>query len=184
MKKILFIIIITLFTNFSYAASVKTYLKCEYFVTKNKSKGDFFSALTAEGQFVQISLAEIISSSKSTKIKVYMPQPDFLQWKDSLNKKIKSPVIPMKKAEVKDNNYTVEEKFSGKVKGSQIDIIDRFTFINKDNTWTSKYRVLMRDAKNKIDMNYIAEGECVLVEKKYIKNITKNGPTKKDYDFF
>ena len=183
MKKILIVITLSLITNISYAASVKTYLKCQYLVTQNKSTGDL-SGLAREGQFVQISLAEIISSSKSTKIKVNMPYPDFLQWKDSLNKKIENPVVPMKKAKVKDNSYTVEETFSGKNQGSQVDIIDRFTFINKDNTWTSKYRSLLRDDKNKIDINYIAEGECVLVDKKYIKRIIKNGPKKDDYDFF
>ena len=184
MKKILIVIILSLITNISYAASVKTYLKCQYFVTQNKSTDDFHEGYTTEGQFVQISLAEIISSSKSTKIRVHMSYKNFLEWKDSLNKKIDSPIVPMKKAKVKDNIYTVEETFSGVIEGSKLDVIDRFTFINKDNVWSSKYRSLYRDSVLKLDVNFIAEGECVLVDKKYIKNIIKNGPTKKDYDFF
>jgi len=182
MKKILIVIILSLITNISYAASVKTYLKCQYFVTQNKSTG-FFENYTTVGLFAQISFAEIISSSKSTKIKVYVPDIGFTAWKDNLNKKIKYPVIPMKKAKVKDNIYTVEEAFSGTEQGSKLDIIDRFTFINKDNVWSSKYRSMARSSKEDLDKNYIAEGECVLVDKKYIKNIIKNGPTIKDYDF-
>lgn len=182
MKKILILIILSLITNTSYAASVKTYLKCQYFVTKNKSTG-FYEGLTMEGLFATISLAEIISSSKSTKIKVYTPAIGFVAWKDSLNKKIKYPVIPMKKAKVEDNTYIVEETASGTEQGSKLDFIDRFTFINKDNVWSSKYRSLMRSSKDGIDKNFISEGECVLVDKKYIKRIIKNGPTKDDYDF-
>ena len=60
-------------------------------------------------------------------------------------------------------------------------MIDRLTLINKDNNWSAKYRVLTRTGD--IDVNFTSEGKCVLVDKKYYKNIIKNGPTKEDYNF-
>ena len=34
-----------------------------------------------------------------------------------------------------------------------------------------------------VDINYFFEGECLVVDKKYYKNILKNGPTQTDYSF-
>jgi len=182
MKKIIIIILLSLTSNISYAASEKIYLKCEKTVTKNKTS-DITQDYTSEGTFVQISLSEIIIGSKSTKITVYQPFPDLKDYEASFNKKIESPTITKRKASIKDNSYTVEDGFSGKDQGSQVDIIDRYTFINKDNNWSVKYRHLMRDEKSGLDRNYIAEGKCVFVDKKYYKNVIKKGPSQADYNF-
>ena len=100
---------------------------------------------------------------------------------DEYNKKIKFPTIEKQKAKIKDNSYMGEEVFSGKPDGKQTDMIERLTLINKDNNWSAKYRSLTRTGD--IDVNFTSEGKCVLVDKKYYKNIIKNGPTKEDYNF-
>ena len=112
-----------------------------------------------------------------------MPFPDFDKYKDSFNKKIKDPVIPKQKTNTKDGALTVEEAYSGVEDGSKVKIIDRFTFKNNDNKWSVKYRHLLRDEKAGVDINYIAEGQCVSIEKQLYKNIIKKGPTQKDYNF-
>jgi len=182
MKKIIIIILFSLITNISYAASEKIYLKCEKVITKNKSTGLTKDNMN-EGTFVQIALSEIIIGSKSTKITVYQPFPDRQDYEASFNKKIEAPAITKRKASIKDNSYTVKEGFSGKNEGSQLDIIDRYTFINKNNNWSVQYRHLLRDEKSGLDHNYIAEGKCVFVDKKYYKNLIKKGPSKADYNF-
>ena len=174
MKNIIIILLLSLISNISYAASEKIYLKCEKIITKNKTTGIVKDNMS-EGTFVQIALSEIIIGSKSTKITVYQPFPDRQEYESSFNKKIRE-VITKRKATIKDNSYTVKEGFSGKDEGSQLDMIERFTFINKNNNWSIQYRHLIRDEKSGLDNNYIAEGKCVFVDKKYYKNLIKKGP--------
>ena len=180
MKFFLIIIFSFFVTNISYGATEKLYLKCKPIVTKNKSTGPLKN-IVKEGQVVQIILSELILSKKSAKITSYMPALFNTSIEDEYNKKIKFPTIEKQKAKIKDNSYMGEEVFSGKPDGKQTDMIERLTLINKDNNWSAKYRSLTRTGD--IDVNFTSEGKCVLVDKKYYKNIIKNGPTKEDYNF-
>ena len=75
------------------------------------------------------------------------------------------------KTNAKDGALTVEEAYSGVEDGSKVKMVDRFTFKNNDNKWSVKYRHLLRDEKTGVDLNYIAEGQCVSIEKQLYKNI-------------
>ena len=179
MKKIIIVIILSLITNISYAATEKVYLKCEKIVTINKSTT--LVDRYAEGNFSQIALAEILISKKNTKISVYEPFPGFEKYKESFNIKL-DVVVPKRKAKITDNSYTVEDGFSGTDDGKKLDIINRYIFTKNDNNWLLKGRVLLR-AEGGVDISYITEGKCILVNKKYYKNLLKNGPTQEDYNF-
>ena len=54
-------------------------------------------------------------------------------------------------------------------------------FTKTDNNWSLKMRNLTRTST--IDINFIAEGKCIVVDKKYYKNIIKKGPTSSDLEF-
>jgi len=179
MKKIIIVIMFSLITNISYAASEKVYLKCKYIVTENRSTGSL-SDISEVGKFGHIVLTEILIGKKNTKISVYKPFPDFDDKEQSFNKKIGS-IITKTKAEVNGNSYTVSRKNSRKIDGSKIDTIFRYVFTKSNNDWSLKKRELYRDGD--IDINYIAEGKCIVVDKKYYKNIIKKGPTSSDLEF-
>ncbi len=181
MKKILVVIICILITNVSYAASEKVYLKCKKIVTENKTKG-YLKDMTAEGNFAQIVLTEIIIAKKSSKITIYEPFPDFDSYKESFNIKITDAAIPKQKALVFENTYTSADKFSGKEGGEKIDILNTYKFTKDNDSWILNSQNLMQ-AEGGIDINYFSEGECLVVDKKYYKNILKNGPTQTDYNF-
>lgn len=180
MKKILVVIICILITNVSYAASEKVYLKCKKIVTENKTKG-YLKDMTAEGNFAQIVLTEIIIAKKSSKITIYEPFPDFDSYKDSFNIKITDAAIPKRKALVFENTYTSADKFSGKEGGEKIDILNIYKFTKDNDSWILNGQNLMKTGD--VDINYFFEGECLVVDKKYYKNILKNGPTQTDYSF-
>ena len=180
MKKILVVIICILITNVSYAASEKVYLKCKKIVTENKTKG-YLKDMTAEGNFAQIVLSEIIIAKKSSKITIYEPFPDFDSYKDSFNIKITDAAIPKRKALVFENTYTSADKFSGKEGGEKIDILNIYKFTKDNDSWILNGQNLMK--MDDVDINYFFEGECLVVDKKYYKNILKNGPTQTDYNF-
>ena len=179
MKKIIIVIMFSLIANVSYAATEKVYLKCKYIVTENRSTGrraDIFEV----GNFGHIILTEILIGKKNTKISVYRPFPDFKWIDQSFNKKIEAAVTK-RKAEVNGNSYTGSDIYSGTIDGSKVDNIDRFVFTKSNNDWSLKKRELYRDGD--IDINYIAEGKCIIVDKKYYKNIIKKGPTSSDLEF-
>ena len=180
MKKILVVIICILITNVSYAASEKVYLKCKKIVTENKTTG-LLKDMTAEGNFAQIVLTEIIIAKKSSKITIYEPFPDFDSYKDSFNIKITDAAIPKRKALVFENTYTSADKFSGKEGGEKIDILNIYKFTKDNDSWILNGQNLMKTGD--VDINYFFEGECLVVDKKYYKNILKNGPTQTDYSF-
>ena len=180
MKKILVVIICILITNVSYAASEKVYLKCKKIVTENKTKG-YLKDMTAEGNFAQIVLTEIIIAKKSSKITIYEPFPDFDSYKESFNIKITDAAIPKRKALVFENTYTSADKFSGKEGGEKIDILNIYKFTKDNDSWILNGQNLMKTGD--VDINYFFEGECLVVDKKYYKNILKNGPTQTDYSF-
>ena len=182
MKKILIVIICILITNVSYAASEKVYLKCKKIVTENKSTG-LLKDMTPEGNFAQIVLTEIIIAKKSSKITIYEPFPDFDSYKESFNIKITDPVIPKRKALVFENTYTGANKFSGKEGGEKIDTLDVYKFTKDNDTWILNSQNLMQ-SEGGIDINYFSEGECLVIDKKYYKNILKNGSTQTDYIIF
>ena len=181
MKKILVVIICILITNVSYAASEKVYLKCKKIVTENKSTG-LLKDMTREGNFAQIVLTEIIIAKKSSKITIYEPFPDFDSYKESFNIKITDPAIPKRKALVFENTYTSADKFSGKEGGEKIDILNTYKFTKDNDSWILNSHNLMK-TDGGIDINYLSEGECLVIDKKYYKNILKNGPTQTDYNF-
>jgi len=76
MKKIIIVIILSLITNISYAATEKVYLKCKYIVTENRSTGSL-SDISEVGKLGNIILTEILIGKKNTKISVYRAFPDF-----------------------------------------------------------------------------------------------------------
>ena len=170
----------SLISNVSYAATEKVYLKCKYIVTENRSTGrlaDIFEV----GNFGHIILTEILIGKKNTKITVYRPFPDFDSIDQSFNKKIEAAVTK-RKAEVNGNSYTALHKMSvNTTDGGKWDTIDRYVFTKSNNDWSLKMRNLYRDGD--IDINYIAEGKCIIVDKKYYKNIIKKGPTSSDLEF-
>ena len=182
MKKFCIVIVLSLITNISYAATEKVYLKCEKIITENKSTTlvDVF----AEGKFVQIVLTEIIIGNKSSKITVYEPFPDLDDYKESFNKKfLDMPAVAKQKAKVTDNSYSVVDKFSGKSpEGNKMNIIMRYTFTKDGDVWSLKNKNLLRE-EGGVDINYISAGKCVVVDKKYYKNILKKGPSEADYSF-
>ena len=181
MKKILIVIICILITNVSYATSEKVYLKCKKIVTENKSTG-LLKEMTREGNFAQIVLTEIIIAKKSSKITIYEPFPDFDSYKESFNIKITDPVIPKRKALVFENTYTGANKFSGKEGGEKIDALEIYKFTKDNDDWILNSQNLMQ-TEGGIDINYFSEGECLVIDKKYYKNILKNGSTQTDYNF-
>ena len=181
MKKILIVIICILITNVSYAASEKVYLKCKKIVTENKSTG-LLKDMTREGNFAQIVLTEIIIAKKSSKITIYEPFPDFDSYKESFNIKITDPAIPKRKALVFENTYTSADKVSGKDGGVKIDILNTYKFTKDNDSWILNSQNLMQ-TEDGVDINYLSEGECLVIDKKYYKNILKNGPTQTDYNF-
>ena len=182
MKKILVVIICILITNVSYAASEKVYLKCKKIVTENKTTG-LLKDMTAEGNFAQIVLSEIIIAKKSSKITIYEPFPDFDSYKDSFNIKITDAAIPKRKALVFENTYTSAEKISTKTtKGDKFNILSTYKFTKNNDSWILNGQNLMQQ-EGGIDINYFFEGECLVIDKKYYKNILKNGPTQTDYNF-
>ena len=182
MKKIIFVIYLCLITNASYAATEKVYLKCKKIVTQNKSTGNLADIFEV-GNFGQIVLSEILISSKSSKITVYEPFPDFESYKDSFNKKIEGPAVTKQKAKIKDNSYSGADTFNQTSNGKKLQIINRYTFTIDNNNWSLKNRHLLLDEAQGININYIAEGKCVLVDKKYYKNFIKKGPSEADYNF-
>jgi len=186
MKKILTLIIFTLITNVSYAASEKVYLKCKKIVSENKSTGIFKDKIK-EGTFAQIVLTEIIIAKKSSKITVYEPFPDFDNYKDSFNNKITHPIIPKQKALVNyktpvNKSYSGYVKFSGKEEGKKVDILSMYIFIKDADSWSFLGEDLMKE-EDGMDIDYSSEGKCLITDKKYYKNILKNGPTQTDYNF-
>ena len=169
----------SLIANVSYAATEKVYLKCKYIVTENRSTGSLADIFEV-GNFGHIILTEILIGKKNTKIAVYRPFPDFDSIDQSFNKKIEAAVTK-RKAEVNGNSYTGSDIYSGTIDGSKFDIIDRYVFTKTDNNWSLKMRNLFRHTT--VDTNYIAEGKCIIVDKKYYKNIIKKGPTSSDLEF-
>ena len=182
MKKIFVIIVFCLITNNSFAATEKVYLKCKKVVTQNKSTGEL-ADIFAVGNFGQISVTELLIGSKSSKITIYEPFPDFNSYKDSFNKKIEGPAVTKQKAEVENNSYSGADKFNQTQNGKKLQIINRYTLTNNNNNWSLKNRHLLLDESQGININYIAEGNCVSIDKKYYKNFIKNGPTEADYNF-
>ena len=182
MKRIIFVIFLCLITNASYAVTEKVYLKCKKVVTQNKSTG-ILADIFEVGNFGQIVLSEILISSKSSKITVYEPFPDFDSYKDSFNKKIEGPAVTKQKAKIKDNSYSGADTFNQTSNGKKLQIITRYTFTIDNNNWSLKNRHLLLDEAQGININYIAEGKCVLVDKKYYKNFIKKGPSEADYNF-
>ena len=186
MKKIFTLIIFTLISNVSYAASEKVYLKCKKIVSENKSTGIFKDKIT-KGAFAQIVLTEIIIAKKSSKITVYEPFPDFDDYKDSFNNKITHPIIPKQKALVSyktpsNVNYTGYFKFNGKEEGKKLDVLSMYIFRIDGDNWSFLGEDLMKE-EGGMDINYSSEGKCLITDKKYYKNILKNGPTQTDYNF-
>ena len=179
MKKIIIVIMFSLIANVSYAATEKVYLKCKYIVTENRSTGILADGF-AVGNFGHIILTEILIGKKNTKITVYRPFPDFHSIDQSFNQKVEASVSK-RKAEVNGNSYTGSDIYSGTIDGSKLDMIDRYVFTKSNNDWSLKMRNLYRDGD--IDINYIAEGKCIVVDKKYYKNIIKKGPTSSDLEF-
>ena len=179
MKKIIIVIMFSLIANVSYAATEKVYLKCKYIVTENRSTGSLADILEV-GNFGHIILTEILIGKKNTKIAVYRPFPDFDSIDQSFNKKIEAAVTK-RKAEVNGNSYTALHKASFDIDGGKLDSIDRYVFTKTDNNWSLKMRNLTRTST--IDINFIAEGKCIVVDKKYYKNIIKKGPTSSDLEF-
>ena len=170
----------SLIANVSYAATEKVYLKCKYIVTENRSTGSLADIFEV-GNFGHIILTEILIGKKNTKIAVYRPFPDFDSIDQSFNKKIEAAVTK-RKAEVNGNSYTALHKMSvNTTDGGKWDTIDRYVFTKLDNEWSVKRRNLFRN--DDIDINYIAEGKCIIVDKKYYKNIIKKGPTSSDLEF-
>ena len=179
MKKIIIVIMFSLITNVSYAATEKVYLKCKYIVTENRSTGILADGF-AVGNFGHIILTEILIGKKNTKISVHRAFPDFDDKELSFNKKIDAAVTK-RKAEVNGNSYTASKKDSYNLPEGKTDIIGRFTFTKSNNKWSLKMRNLYRSGD--ININYIAEGKCIVVDKKYYKNIIKKGPTSSDLEF-
>ena len=183
MKKIILIFFICLISTFSYAASEKVYLKCKKIVTENRSTGKFEDWM-AKGKFGQIILTEIIIGNKSSKITISEPFPDFNFREESVGKKV-TQVVTKRKAQVDGNSYTGEDMLDDKTKdGSTLSAINRYTFNKNGNTWSVKTRNLFRakGPKDDINMNYTAEGNCEVIDKKNYKNIIKNGPTRDDLE--
>ena len=186
MKKIIFIIHLCLITNVSFATSETTsvYLKCKKIVTQNKST-EKFGNLFAVGNFGQIVLTKIRSgkNKSNTKMTVYEPFPDFENYKDSFNQKIEDPIIRKQKIKVKNNSYSGVDKFSPKTANGKKSRINRYTFTDDNNNWSLKNNYLFIDEANGININYVAEGKCVLVKEAYYLNIIKKGPSQSDYNF-
>lgn len=186
MKKIIFILHLCLITNVAFAVSETTsvHLKCKKIVTQNKSTGKFGN-LFAVGNFGQIVLTNIRSgkNKSNTKITVYEPFPDFENYKDSFNHAIEDPIIRKQKIKVKNNIYSGVDKFSLKTENGKKSKINRYTFIDNNNNWSLKNNYLFIDEDNDININYVAEGKCVLVKNAYYLKIIKKGPSESDYNF-
>ena len=191
MKKILSILIFILVTNVAYAASEKIYLKCNEFVTENQvtaESGEDNYALNkgmySKGTFLTISFAELVIKESGTKIMVYRSPFDGEGRVENYNKIIPSLTMEGKhgkkiKAIVKNNTYTYEN--SGTF--DPFEWNDIYKYIKIDNIWTVEIKKLFKVTNNNVieaHMEWLAEGKCVLLDKKTFKIKIKKGINEED----
>jgi len=186
MKRILIVILFSLVSSFSHAASENVYLMCQEIVTENQmpewmsTKKDY-----EKGTYLTTSLAAIYIKKKSTKIEVFRPVEDGM-WKDEgLNKKIFARTASGErkklKAIIKDNTYTYKiVEVSG-----PFETIDRYKFIRDNANWSVKIKVLFKvtSKDNPTHIEWLAEGKCKIIDKKIFNIKRKKGINSQDFEF-
>ena len=185
MKKILGITILLIFwNNLSHATTENIYLKCKEIVTKNQiPKTDSLYYGYKEGTILTLSFASIHIKDSSAKIAVYRPIEDGEGRHEGFNKKIpglNDSGVPKKiKAIVKDNSYTYEFLQDEDVFKNII----RYEYTRNKNEWSLKLKNLLKytGGDDSIHLEWLAKGECTLLDKKIFKEKIKKGINDQDF---
>ena len=185
MKKLLWITILLLFwNNVSHATTENVYLKCKEIVTKNQiPQTDLLHDIYKEGTILTLSFASIHIKKSSAKIAVYRPIEDGKSMNEGFNKKIpglNASGTPKKiKAIVNDNSYTYEFL-------QDVDVfknVIRYEYVRNKNEWSLKLKNMFKYSgdDNPIHLEWLAKGECTLLDKKIFKKKIKKGINEQDF---
>ena len=185
MKKLLGITILLLFwNNVSHATTENVYLKCKEIVTKNQiPQTNLLYDTYKEGTILTLSFASIHIKNSSAKIAVYRPIEDGKSMNEGFNKKIpglNASGIPKKiKAIVNDNYYTYEFLQDEDVFKNVI----RYEYVRNKNEWSLKLKNMFKYSGGEypVHLEWLAKGECTLLDKKIFKKKIKKGINDQDF---
>ena len=184
MKKISGITILLIFwNNLSHATTENIYLKCKEIVTKNQiPQTDLLYDIYKEGTILTLSFASIHIKNSSAKIAVYRPVEEGESMNEGFNKKIpglNASGVPKKiKAIVKDNSYSYEFLQDDVFKN-----VIRYEYVRNKNEWSLKLKNLFKytGGDDSIHLEWLAKGECTLLDKKIFKEKIKKGINDQDF---